>query len=90
MGTVLNCNGSVVPNIKALSAVVTKAMLALLQKGRKLSLDVNTMLHLFHTMIKLILLHSGEVCGYCNTKLIEHIKLGFLRMGCLFARPLRT
>ena len=51
LGTILTYSGSYVPDIKALSAIVTKAMFALLQKGCKLSLDVATMLHLFGDIV---------------------------------------
>ena len=80
LGTVLNYNGSYVPNIKSLSSVATTVMCALLPKGCKLSLDVDTMLHLFDTMIKPILLYTSEVWGYGNTELIECIQLRFFLM----------
>ena len=80
LGTVLNYNGSYVCNIKALSPVVTKAMFALLLKGRKLSLDVDTVLHLFDTIIKAIQLYNSEVWVYCRMQLIARIPLIFLLM----------
>ena len=61
-----------------MSPVVTKAMFALLLKGRKVSLDVDTILHLFDTMIKAIQLYNSEVWVYCKTELIECIQLRFL------------
>jgi hypothetical protein len=78
LGTCMNYNGNCVPNLKALSVLANKAMFAVLQKGKHLEID--TMLHLFDTMVMPILLYGSEIWGYCNIEIIERVHLRFCKI----------
>ena len=80
LGVLFNYNASFIPNLKSLSTVATKAMFALIQKGRNKCLDVDTLIHLFDCVVKPILLYGSEIWGYCNIDILERIQRRFLKI----------
>ncbi len=80
LGVLFNYNASFVPNLKALSTVATKAMFALIQKGRNKFLDIDTLIHLFDCIVKPILLYGSEIWGYCNIDILERVQRRFLKI----------
>jgi hypothetical protein len=78
LGNCLNYNGSLIPNLKALSLLANKAMFAVLNKGK--NLDVDTLLHLFDSMVMPILMYGCETWGYCNIDIIERVHLRFCKL----------
>ena len=80
LGIEFNYNGHFAPNIKTLSTIATKAMFALLQKGRKYNLDLDTQLHLFESMVKPIMLYGSEVWGYNSVDVLERVQLIFFKI----------
>jgi hypothetical protein len=79
LGIIFAYNGSSTLNVKSLANIANKAMFALIQKGRDL-FDIDTMLHLFDTMITPILLYGSEVWGFKNIDIIERIHLRFCKI----------
>ena len=66
LGLNFYCSGSFKPATEMLTKQANNAMFALLSKGRKLSLPIDIMLHLFDSTILPILLYGCEIWGYEN------------------------
>ena len=63
LGVRYNFNGKFAKNKKRLIDQARKALFSLMKKSRKLSLPIDTQLHLFESMIVPILLYGSEVWG---------------------------
>ena len=64
LGILFNYNGSFLKHIKAQSEKAERAMFQLVREGKKLNLEIDTMLHLFDSTVVQILLYGAEVWGY--------------------------
>ena len=50
-------------------------MFALLRRGRQLQLPVDTMIHLFDTLLKPVLLYGSEIWAHKGTQILEKLHL---------------
>ena len=80
LGITFNYNGNFVKANKRLCQVASNAMFAVLKKGRTLQLDIDTQVHLFHSVVVPIVLYGCEVWGYSNLNMIEKLQLRFCKI----------
>ena len=86
MGLIFNFNGKFTKAKKLLYDKGTRAMFALLRRGRQLQLPVYFMIHLFDTPVKPILLYGSEIWAHKGTKIFDKLHLGFCKYILLVNR----
>ena len=75
LGVTLSSTGSFAAHKKNVCEQATKAMYAVLRRGRALHLPLDIMFNLFDTMVSPILLNACEVWGTDNLDIIERVHL---------------
>ena len=83
LGVVFYCNGNFGLAVKTLCTTASNAMFAILSKMSVLNLDVDTMIHLFESMVKPILLYGAEIWGCAPEYVlnqIERVQLKFCKI----------
>ncbi len=79
LGILFSHNGSFAQCRKQLYEQGTKAMYALIRRGRQLSLPVDILLDLFMKTVVPVITYGSEIWGYENLKLMETLQLRFLK-----------
>lgn len=79
LGLIFQRNGTFKEHRKYICNQARKAMYGVLRRGRELSLPIDVMLKLFHTMVEPILLYASEVWGTEDIGQIETFHLKFLK-----------
>jgi hypothetical protein len=80
LGTTFNYNGQFTKATKRCCDSPTRAMFSLLQKGKQLHLNIETMLHLFNTIVVPIVLYGCEAWGHTDLKVLERVQLRFCKL----------
>lgn len=80
LGIKLNCNGSLKKGLEYLSHQANNAMFSLLSKVRKLSLTIDTAMHLFECTVLPILLYGCEIWGHEDIKAANTLYLRFYKI----------
>ena len=80
LGIKFNWNGKFEKAKKELFMRGTKAMFAVITKGRRLGLDVETLLKLFDVCVLPILTYGAEVWGYESIELLEKVHTKFCKI----------
>ena len=75
-----NYNGQFTKAKKRCCDSATRAMFSLLQKGKQLHLNIETMLHLFNTIVVPIVLYGCEAWGHTDLKVLERVQLRFCKL----------
>ena len=57
----------------------TRAMFALLRRGRQLQIPVDIMIHLFYTLVKPVLLYGSEIWAHKGTEIRGKLHLRFCK-----------
>ena len=86
LGVVFSCNATFKKHKMYLKDQATKAMFALLSKGRRLKLPVDIMLDLFDKTVLPVLLYGCEVWGYEKNIVLDTVYLKF----CKYLLSLKT
>ena len=86
LGVVFSCNAAFKKHKMYLKDQATKAMFALLSKGRRLKLPVDIMLDLFDKTVLPVLLYGCEVWGYEKNIVLDTVYLKF----CKYLLSLKT
>ena len=79
LGLIFNFNGKFTNAKKLLYDKGTRAMFALLRRGRQLQLPVDIMIHLFDTLVKPVLLYGSEIWAHEGTEILEKLHLRFCK-----------
>ncbi|KAK6175976.1 hypothetical protein SNE40_014348 [Patella caerulea] len=79
LGIIFNFNGSFVKAKKQLHSKASSAMFSLIQKARKLNLDVDTQIHLFNCLVVTIALYGCEIWSFTDIILLERLQLRFCK-----------
>ena len=80
LGIKLNCNGSLKKGLEYLSHQANNAMFSLLSKVRKLSLTIDTAMHLFECTVLPIILYGCEIWGHEDIKAANTLYLRFYKI----------
>lgn len=80
LGIIFNYNGKFNKAKDRLCTLATNAMFGILNKGRRLQLDIDTQIHLFNSIVEPILIYGSEIWGYENVQCIERVQLRFLKL----------
>ena len=80
LGVKFFCTGSFKCAIQSLSQQANNAMFSLLAKARKLSLSMDTIIHLFDSTVLPILLYGCEVWGHLDYKAANTLYLRFFKI----------
>ncbi len=80
LGIIFNYNGNFNKAKNRLCTLANNAMFAILNRGRRLELDIDTQIHLFNSIVEPILLYGSEVWGYENLQCIERVQLRFCKL----------
>ena len=86
LGVVFNCNATFKKCRLYVKDQATKAMFALLSKGRRLNLPIDVMLDLFDKTVVPVLIYGCEVWGYENNAVLDSVYLKF----CKYLLGLKT
>ena len=73
LGLIFNFNGKFTKAKKLVYDKGTRAMFALLRRGRQLQSPVDIMIHLFDTLVKPVLLYGSEIWTHKGTEILEKI-----------------
>ena len=73
LGLIFNFNGKCTKAKKLVYDKGTRAMFALLRRGRQLQSPVDIMIHLFDTLVKPVLLYGSEIWTHEGTEILEKI-----------------
>ena len=79
LGLIFNFNGKFTKAKKLLYDKGTRAMFALLRRGRQLQLPVDIMIHLFDILVKPVLLYGSEIRAHEGTEILEKLHLRFCK-----------
>ena len=79
LGLIFNFNGKFTKAKNLLYDKGTRAMFALLRRGRQLQLPVDIMIHLFDTLVKPVLLYGSEIWALEGTEILEKLHLRFCK-----------
>ncbi len=80
LGIVFTWNGKFDKARRELAKKATRAMFAIIQKGRKLKLEIDIMIKLFDTCVVPILLYGSEIWGYESVEILERVHTRFCKI----------
>ena len=79
LGMYIKCNGNMLEGIMQLKKQASRAMFSLLQKSRKLGLNVDIQMQLFDSLVLPICLYGCEVWGFKHVEIAESLHLQFCK-----------
>ncbi len=80
LGMQFKYNGNLVPGIENIKKQATRAMYSVLQKARKLGLDLDNKLQLFDSLVKPICLYGCEVWGFKHGDIVDKLHRQFCKI----------
>ncbi len=80
LGIVFSWNGKFDKAKQELAKKATRAMFAIIQKGRRMNLEIDLMLKLFDACVMPILLYGSEVWGYERIDVLEKVHTRFCKI----------
>ena len=90
LGLIFNFNGKFNKAKKLLYDKGTRAMFALLRRGRQLQLPVDIMIYLFDTLVKPVLFYGSGIWAHEGTEILEKLHLRFCKYILLVNKTTRS
>ena len=79
LGICFPCNGNFGKSICALKNQASRAMFALLNKARKLGLDIDVQMQLFDSLVTPIVTYGCDIWGFKSIAVLEKLQLQFCK-----------